>query len=124
MGFPCGSAGKESACNGEDLGSTPALRRAPVIMIPIVRIMTLTEQVLYVIIKTFYRYSLIHYENKPSNREQKIQVHEDFIMCPCLHNKFANGTVNIQTWYSAFRIRVLRVLKLYTILKERSGVYF
>ena len=93
-------------------------------MIPIVRIMTLTEQVLYVIIKTFYRYSLIHYENKPSNREQKIQVHEDFIMCPCLHNKFANGTVNIQTWYSAFRIRVLRVLKLYTILKERSGVYF
>ena len=29
MGFPCGSAGKESACNGEDLGSTPALRRAP-----------------------------------------------------------------------------------------------
>ena len=22
MGFPCGSAGKESACNAEDLGST------------------------------------------------------------------------------------------------------
>ena len=25
MGFPCGSAGKESACNAEDLGSIPGL---------------------------------------------------------------------------------------------------
>ena len=25
MGFPCGSAGKESACNVGDLGSTPEL---------------------------------------------------------------------------------------------------
>ena len=88
-------------------------------MIPIVRIMILTEQVLYVITKMLYRYSLIHHENKPSNREKKIEVHRDFIMCPCLYNKFANGTVNIQTWYSAFKIRVLRVLrvlKLYMIL--------
>ena len=29
MGFPCGSAGKESACNGGDLGSIPGLGRAP-----------------------------------------------------------------------------------------------
>ena len=28
-GFPCGSAGKESACNSEDLGSIPGLRRSP-----------------------------------------------------------------------------------------------
>ena len=27
--FPCGSAGKESACNGGDLGSIPGLRRSP-----------------------------------------------------------------------------------------------
>ena len=27
--FPCGSAGKESACNVEDLGSIPRLRRSP-----------------------------------------------------------------------------------------------
>ena len=90
--------------------------------------MILTEQVLYVITKMFYRYSLIHHENKPSNREKKIEFHRDLIMCPCLYNKFANGTVNIQTWYSAFKIRVLRVLKLYMILlllvRERSGVYF
>lgn len=70
-----------------------------------------------------YRYSLILYENKTLNREKKVEVHEDFIMCPCLHNKFANGTVSIQTWYSAFKIRVL---KLYMILlwlvRERSGV--
>ena len=26
MGFPCGSAGKESTCNSGDLGSTPALK--------------------------------------------------------------------------------------------------
>lgn len=74
-----------------------------------------------------YRYSLIHRENKPLNTEKKIEVHEDFIMCPCLYNKFANGTVNIQTWYSAFKIRVLRVLKLHTVflllVRERSGVY-
>jgi len=25
MGFPCGSAGKESACKAGDLGSTPGL---------------------------------------------------------------------------------------------------
>ena len=25
MGFPCGSAGKESACNAEDLGLIPGL---------------------------------------------------------------------------------------------------
>ena len=29
MGFPCGSAGKESTCNAEDLGSIPVLRRSP-----------------------------------------------------------------------------------------------
>ena len=29
MGFPCGSAGKESACNAEDLGSISGLGRAP-----------------------------------------------------------------------------------------------
>ena len=28
-GFPCGSAGKESACNGGDLGSICGLRRSP-----------------------------------------------------------------------------------------------
>ena len=42
-------------------------------MIPIVRIMTLTEQILYVIIKMLYRYSLILYENKTLNREKKIE---------------------------------------------------
>ena len=29
LGFPCGSAGKESACNAEDLGSVPGLGRSP-----------------------------------------------------------------------------------------------
>ena len=29
MGFPCGSAGQESACNAEDLGSIPGLERSP-----------------------------------------------------------------------------------------------
>ena len=29
LGFPGGSAGKESACNVEHLGSTPGLGRAP-----------------------------------------------------------------------------------------------
>ena len=29
MGFPYGSAGKESACNEEDLGSIPGLGRSP-----------------------------------------------------------------------------------------------
>ena len=29
MGFPCGSAGKESACNTGDLGSIPRLGRCP-----------------------------------------------------------------------------------------------
>ena len=29
LGFPCGSAGKESACNGGDLDSTPGLGRSP-----------------------------------------------------------------------------------------------
>ena len=29
MGFPCGSAGKESTCNEEDLGSIPGLGRSP-----------------------------------------------------------------------------------------------
>ena len=29
MGFPCGSAGKQSACNGGDLGSIPGLGRCP-----------------------------------------------------------------------------------------------
>ena len=28
-GFPCGSAGKESACNAGDLGSIPELGRSP-----------------------------------------------------------------------------------------------
>ena len=28
-GFPCGSAGKESTCNGEDLGSITGLGRSP-----------------------------------------------------------------------------------------------
>ena len=29
QGFPCGSAGKESDCNAEDLGLTPGLGRSP-----------------------------------------------------------------------------------------------
>ena len=29
QGFPCGSAGKESACNVGDLGSVPGLGRSP-----------------------------------------------------------------------------------------------
>ena len=29
MGVPCGSAGKESACNAEDLGSIPGLGKCP-----------------------------------------------------------------------------------------------
>jgi len=29
LSFPCGSAGKESACNEGDLGSTPGLGRSP-----------------------------------------------------------------------------------------------
>ena len=29
MGFPCGSAGKESACNVGDLGLIPGLGRSP-----------------------------------------------------------------------------------------------
>ena len=29
MGFPCGSAGKESTCNTGDLGSVPGLGRSP-----------------------------------------------------------------------------------------------
>ena len=29
MGFPCGSAGKESACNAEDLSSIPGFERSP-----------------------------------------------------------------------------------------------
>ena len=29
MGFPCGSAGKESTCSVGDLGSTPGLGRSP-----------------------------------------------------------------------------------------------
>ena len=29
LGFPCGSADKESACNSEDLGSIPELGRSP-----------------------------------------------------------------------------------------------
>ena len=29
LGFPCGSAGKESVCNVQDLGSTPGLGRFP-----------------------------------------------------------------------------------------------
>ena len=29
LGFPCGSAGKESACNVGELGSIPGLGRSP-----------------------------------------------------------------------------------------------
>ena len=29
MGIPCGSGGKESACNAGDLGSIPGLGRSP-----------------------------------------------------------------------------------------------
>ena len=29
LGFPCGSAGKESACNDGDVGSIPVLGRSP-----------------------------------------------------------------------------------------------
>ena len=29
LGFPCGSAGKESTCNVGDLGSIPGLERSP-----------------------------------------------------------------------------------------------
>ena len=29
LGFPCGSAGKESACNAGGLGSIPGWRRSP-----------------------------------------------------------------------------------------------
>ena len=29
VGFPCGSAGEESACNAGDLGSIPGLGRSP-----------------------------------------------------------------------------------------------
>ena len=29
LGFPCGSAGKESSCNAQDLGSIPGLGRSP-----------------------------------------------------------------------------------------------
>ena len=29
VGYPCGSAGKESACNARDLGSIPGLGRSP-----------------------------------------------------------------------------------------------
>ena len=29
LGFPCGSSGKESACDAEDLGSIPGLGRSP-----------------------------------------------------------------------------------------------
>ena len=29
MGFPCGSAGKDSACNAGELGSIPELGRSP-----------------------------------------------------------------------------------------------
>ena len=29
LGFPCGSASKESACNAGDLGSIPGLGRSP-----------------------------------------------------------------------------------------------
>ena len=29
LGFPCGSAGKESACNAGDLDSVPGLGRSP-----------------------------------------------------------------------------------------------
>ena len=37
LGFPCGSAGKESACNSEDLGSIPGLGRYPGRVTPIRR---------------------------------------------------------------------------------------
>ena len=30
LGFPCGSAGKESACNAGDLGSISGLERSPI----------------------------------------------------------------------------------------------
>ena len=29
LGFPCGSAGKESACNAGDMGLIPGLGRSP-----------------------------------------------------------------------------------------------
>ena len=29
LGFPCGSAGKDSTCNARDLGSIPGLGRSP-----------------------------------------------------------------------------------------------
>ena len=29
LGFPCGSTGKESSCNVEDIGSIPGLGRSP-----------------------------------------------------------------------------------------------
>ena len=29
LGLPCGSVGKESTCNEEDLGLIPGLRRSP-----------------------------------------------------------------------------------------------
>ena len=29
LGFPCGSAGKQSTCNSEDLGSIPGVGRSP-----------------------------------------------------------------------------------------------
>ena len=29
LGFPCGSAGKESTCNAEDMDSIPGLERSP-----------------------------------------------------------------------------------------------
>ena len=29
LGFPCGSAGKESVCNAEDLGAIPGLGKSP-----------------------------------------------------------------------------------------------
>jgi len=29
LGFPCGSAGKEAACNAEHLGLSPGLQRSP-----------------------------------------------------------------------------------------------
>ena len=29
LGFPCGSAGKESTCNAGDMGSIPGLKRSP-----------------------------------------------------------------------------------------------
>ena len=111
-GEPGGLPSMGSHRVGHDWSDLAAWSQAAIIiiMIPIVRTMTLTEQVLYVIIKTFYRYSLIHYENKPSNREKKIEVHEDFIMCPCLHNKFANGTVNIKPGILLSKLEFLEFL--------------